>query len=643
MTEPASENPFEELDEQTALRSILEETSVETGEDFFAALVLSLQKALGVHGAWVTEYHPEKRRLRALSFCMGDELVHDYEFDIAGTPCEAVVDSNNLVHFPDKLLELYPDDEDLAGKGLVSYMGIALRDRHGEVMGHVAMLDKRPMPKDSKAIAIFRIFADRAAAEMQRLRVEHEARERELKLGRLLANTMDAIIELDNTLTITRLNPSAEFLLGFDASQAIGENLTQFLTPESRDKLMAVLGRVQQLPEGKQSSWVPGGLESSIPDHRIHVEATLSLYALNEEEFYTLVLRDLAQPQEVEGELESRNQGADLPRNDVSKPEYSDGIIGDSVQMKEVLEELQQVAETNTTVLILGETGTGKELIARAVHVGSPRKNDELVKVNCAAIPAALMESEFFGHEKGAFTGATEKREGRFAAADGGTLFLDEIGELPLDLQVKLLRVLQEGEFEPIGSNKTRKVNVRVIAATNRNLEEEIEKGTFRGDLYYRLNVFPLNIPRLQDRGDDVVVLAEFFVDLFASRLEKEINGLSDDLISRLKSYPWPGNVRELQNVIERAVITAKNNELNLSRIIPIATDQPSDQTDPETGSPAIRTAQEMQEFERENITRALDATGWRISGANGAAKMLGMNASTLASRIKSLNIVKPS
>jgi len=636
LTEEATDNPFENLDEQAALRDILEATSVESGEDFFAALVLTIRKALGVHGAWVTEFIEEKRCLRALSFCMGDELIHDFEFNVAGTPCEAVVDSNNLVHFPDNLIDLYPDDPDLAKEGLVSYMGIALRDRQGEVMGNVAIVDRRPMPQDNRAVAIFRVFADRAAAEMQRLRVEHQARERELKLGTLLDNSMEAIIELDDSLSITRLNPSAEFLLGFDANDAVGQELTQFMTPESREKLMTVLGRVQQLPAGKRSSWIPGGLESSIPGHPINLEATLSLYTVDEVEFYTLQLKELAAPGDSEPEDEP------FASDTASGLDEFGEIVGNSAAMAEVLEELKQVAETDTTVLILGETGTGKELIAQAVHTNSPRKDEELVKVNCAAIPAALMESEFFGHEKGAFTGATEKREGRFAAANGGTLFLDEIGELPLDLQVKLLRVLQEGEFESIGSNATRKVDVRVIAATNRNLEEEIEKGTFRGDLYYRLNVFPLNIPRLNQRGDDIVLLTQFFVDLFSSRMSKVINPLSVETMERLKMYSWPGNVRELQNVIERGVITAKNGDLNLSRFISNSSDFVPTNEGPDSSPPSIRTASEMQEFERDNILRALDATSWRISGQNGAAKMLGMNASTLASRIKALKISKP-
>ena len=263
--------------------------------------------------------------------------------------------------------------------------------------------------------------------------------------------------------------------------------------------------------------------------------------------------------------------------------------------------------------------------------------------MNCAAIPATLIESELFGHEAGAFTGATKKREGRFALADKSTIFLDEIGELPLDLQAKLLRVLQEGEFDPVGSSSTKKVNVRVLAATNCDLEKSVREGTFREDLFYRLNVFPLRVPPLRERGDDVVRLASVFAKRFAAKMGRTIAPLTADCARQLKDFSWPGNVRELQNVIERAVITAVDGKLNLDRALPEASQVHMPPTEETISSPGqIRTAKELEQLERANILRALDAAKWKVSGENGAAKLLGMNASTLASRMKTLKIEKP-
>ncbi len=260
---------------------------------------------------------------------------------------------------------------------------------------------------------------------------------------------------------------------------------------------------------------------------------------------------------------------------------------------------------------------TGKELIARAIHDNSRRKAAPMIQVNCAAIPEGLMESEFFGHEKGAFTGATQKRDGRFALAHGGTIFLDEIAELPSELQAKLLRVLQEGEFEPVGSATTRYVDVRIIAATNRDLQAEVAAARFREDLYFRLSVFPLTLPPLRDRGDDVVLLAEFFAKKAARRMGRTIERLSATDKKRLKRYPWPGNVRELQNVIERAVIRARGSQLNLDHALP-ETDlngRPNSAQDADTDSKSILTAAQLQELEHENLLNALTSTGWRVSG----------------------------
>jgi Nif-specific regulatory protein len=303
---------------------------------------------------------------------------------------------------------------------------------------------------------------------------------------------------------------------------------------------------------------------------------------------------------------------------------YED-IIGDSDAVKNVLKKVEQVADTETTVLIFGETGTGKELLAHALHNFSSRRERTLVKVNCAALPSNLIESELFGHEKGAFTGAFSSQKGRFEIADRGTIFLDEIGELSPELQVKLLRVLQEGQFERLGSSNTIKVDVRVIAATNRNLSEEVKKGSFRKDLYYRLNVFPINVPPLRQRRDDIPSLVWSFVNEFSKKMMKQINSIPKKSMDALMDYSWPGNVRELRNVVERAVILTPGNTLLVE--IPRSTD-----------TSALHN-QTLEEVEKKHILEILEMTGWRVRGKNGAAEILGLKPTTLDSRMLKLGI----
>jgi transcriptional regulator with GAF, ATPase, and Fis domain len=310
--------------------------------------------------------------------------------------------------------------------------------------------------------------------------------------------------------------------------------------------------------------------------------------------------------------------------------------------MQAVFASIKQVARTEATVLITGETGTGKELVARSIHRASQRAAKPVVLVNCAAIPANLIESEFFGHERGAFTGAVARREGRFSLANGGTIFLDEIGELPLELQAKLLRVLQEGEFDPLGSAKTIKVDVRVVAATNRDLKQMAAAGKFREDLYFRLNVFPVHIPALRERGKDVELLATAFTHRFARRMGKHIKPLTDEQLKRLRSYDWPGNVRELQNVIERAIILTSGSDLQLERAMSGFHASTPAPVGAAADANLVLTAREMEQLERANILRALESCRWRISGENGASRLLGVPASTLSSRMKALRIKKP-
>jgi len=315
-------------------------------------------------------------------------------------------------------------------------------------------------------------------------------------------------------------------------------------------------------------------------------------------------------------------------------------ILGNSSELLKLLDRVEAAAPTDANVLITGETGSGKELIARAIHSRSAREKSPLVKVNCGAIPAGLVESELFGHVKGAFTSASDRRVGRFELANGGTLFLDEVGELPLETQVKLLRVLQEQEFEPVGSNRTIKVNVRIIAATNRDLEKAVQSGHFRSDLYYRLNVIPLHVPALRNRQADIPQLVTFFIEQSAKRMAKAIPTVSQKTMNLLVNYGWPGNIRELQNIIERGIVLSKSPVLKLGAdLLPIETSHNSTDHELETEPEAVATLEDIQ---RQHILRVLDHTGWLMSGPKGAGAILKVHPNTLHSIIKRLGIQRP-
>jgi len=633
--------PLQDIDVDAALRTILEGTATETGEQFFKALVKKLAAALNTHGAWVTEYFPESRRLKALAFWMGEQWLEGWEMVVDGTPCERVIDERCLIHIPDNLVEIYANDPDVQAVGAASYMGMPLLDLNGAILGHLAVLDMRPMPHEPRAQVLFQIFAARAAAELRRLRVEAQVREREQKLGRLVGSAMDAIIEVDQHLQVTQMNPAAEKVFGCAAAEAAGRTFTHFLTADSREKLARLIIDLDTRPDGQRYLWIPGGLAAT-NDHggSFQAEATLSRFDLEREPFYTLILRNVNERLEAEQKIRSLTVETEYLREEISSLVGADEIIGGSEALRKVLADVKEVAVTDATVLILGETGTGKELIAHAIHRSSRRRDRPLIKVNCATMPATLIESELFGHEQGAFTGATKKREGRFALAHGGTIFLDEVGELPLDLQSKLLRVLQEGEFEPVGSSQTRKVDVRVLAATNRDIESAARAGKFREDLYYRLNVFPIQVPPLRERRGDVGSLAAGFAKKFAQRMGRSIQPLSDDCIRRLEAYRWPGNVRELQNIVERAVITSRDGRLNLDRALPESVNTVAGAvTNDSSTVQRVHTAKELEELERNNIIAALKSTEWKVAGENGAAQLLGVKPTTLSSRMKALGI----
>jgi formate hydrogenlyase transcriptional activator len=325
-------------------------------------------------------------------------------------------------------------------------------------------------------------------------------------------------------------------------------------------------------------------------------------------------------------------------------------IIGDSPALKRALAQVELVAPAGTAVLITGDTGTGKELIARAIHNLSPRRERTFVKINCAAIPSGLLESELFGHERGAFTGALAQKIGRFELADRGTLFLDEVADLPLELQPKLLRVLQEQEFERLGSNHTQRVDVRIVAATNGDLAKLVAERAFRSDLYYRLNVFPIHIPALRERPEDVPLLVRYFVQKFSRRLNKAVSYVPAEAMEALAGYSWPGNIRELENFIERAVLLSPGKELRVTiselKPVAVAADAGADFSSPSTSLSSSTSANThittLEDAERQHILRALRQTEWRIAGPKGAAAILDMKRTTLQARMRKLGIRRP-
>ncbi len=637
-------DPPRRLNEERALRAVVEGTASETGEQFYRAVVKNLALALDTHGAWITEFDREALTMRVLAIWFGGDWIGNFEYAVAGTPCAAVIDRTDLIHIPDRIIELFPSAPPPGFPRVpqTSYLGMPLLDADRNVIGHLAAVDIRPMPPEKRLLALFEIFANRAAAEMRRLRLEAVLRERQEKLERLIGSAMDAIVELDDGLRVTLLNPAAMRAFGRETDPSYDGGVEQLVGADARRRLEVVARELDLRSADDRAIWIPGSLDVQPPDRKgFLAEATLSRFEAQGRSFYTLILRNVDERVESERRIRLLSAEAEYLREELAAEHDFGDIHGRSTSLRRALQSVSQVAVTDATVLLLGETGTGKELFARAIHERSARRNGPFIKVNCAAIPATLIESEFFGHERGAFTGATERREGRFALADRGTLFLDEIGELPVELQSKLLRALQEGEFEPVGGSRTRKVDVRVLAATNRDLEASVVAGTFREDLYYRLNVFPLRLPPLRERGDDVVLLATDMMNRLARAMGKPMHPLTERDVSALKAYAWPGNVRELRNVIERALITATGGVVDLERALPLGTAGGPPVPTADARTTEVLSARRLRQLERDNMIAALDRAQWRVAGEQGAAQQLGISPSTFKSRMKALKIVR--
>jgi formate hydrogenlyase transcriptional activator len=478
----------------------------------------------------------------------------------------------------------------------------------------------------------------------------------ETRYRRLFETAQDGILILDaETGRISDVNPFLVEMLGYSYEEFLGKQLWEIGPFQNIEAAKAVFLQLQ----GKGYVRYKDLPLETKKGRSIAVEFVSNVYRVNDRKVIQCNIRDITEQkhiadalQQAHNELERRVEERTVElrtalseiktmkdqleaeniyfRQEIKMKHQFDHILGQSDGLKYVLYRAEQVAPTNTTVLILGETGTGKELIAAAIHNLSPRKDRSLITVNCAALPANLIESELFGREKGAFTGADTRQVGRFEVAHGSTLCLDEIGELPLEVQAKLLRAIQHNEFERLGSSHTIKVDARIVATTNRNLEEEVRKGRFRQDLYYRLNVFPITVPPLRQRKEDIPLLVQAFIERYARKLGKQITSIPKETMKALQDYPWPGNVRELESVLERAVILCPGPVLQLADKLEISS------------LPLSSGMKTLEEMERDQILKTLLETRWRIEGKDGAAAILGLHPSTLRARMHKLGILRP-
>ena len=455
------------------------------------------------------------------------------------------------------------------------------------------------------------------------------------ELTRLVDSAMDAIVELDDALRVTRVNPAAAKLF----AGAAGTDFRRFLSRESGAQLGALVEELGARAEGERSLWIPGALAArQASGAEFPAEATLSRFDVHRRVFYTLILRNVNDRLEAERRIEALTGEAQYLREELAALGGFDELLGGSEALREVLHAVRQVAATDASVLISGETGTGKELVARAIHAASGRRSRPLIKVNCAAIPATLVESEIFGHERGSFTGATGRRPGCFELADGGTLFLDEIAEMSPATQVKFLRVLQDGRFRRVGGQSEIAVDVRVIAATNKSPAKALQDGALREDLYYRIAVFTLTLPPLRERTEDLNELVRVLLEEIDERHGRAVRGVDEGALAVLRRYAWPGNVRELRNVLERAVIVCPGDLIGLAHLpsppapAAVAAEPAADEGAEDV---RLRVGTTVDEGERRLILRTLAYTG---NNKTRAAEILGISLKTLHNKLNRYN-----
>lgn len=642
----STDSSGEVTDELAALRAIVEGTAHGTGEEFFRTLVRHLAQAVDAHYVFVAEFASpdDNRRVRTIAYWARDRIIDNVEWTLAGTPCEDVV-HGALCHYPTGVQQRFPDDKPLIEMGIESYLGVPLHDSDGKVLGHLAVFDERPMPEQPRKLLIFRIFAARAAAELARLHLEWELRESEQRLRDLYEEAPIAYVKEDLESRFISANRAALRILGIKPEEVEGM-VGISLVPDTPDAQRRVKEAFASIGRGTDTSGVV--LELRRKDNGKPVWIQWWSKPEPGGKYTRTMFVDITDRVMIEQEkvrLAAQNL---YLQEEIKSVHNFDEIVGQSPALLDSLDKVNRVARTDTSVLIRGETGTGKELIARAIHSASRRHDRPLIKLNCAALPGGLVESELFGHEKGAFSGAISRRIGRFELAHGGTIFLDEVGEVPMEVQVKLLRVLQEREFERVGGSEPIKVDVRVIAATNRDLQKAIREGKFREDLYYRLNVFPIELPPLRDRVGDIPLLVQFLVARFAARIGVRIESVEKATMERLNRYSWPGNIRELENVLERAVILSNGPMLEIEPEVFSSATAENGTRNPSPGATGPMSAgsqptplESLESNERNHILAVLEQTAWVIDGPRGAAKILNLHPNTLRSRMKKLGIAR--
>ena len=626
-------------DDLRALEAAVERTARGTGLEFFQSLVRHLAEAIGVPYAVVAEFADVNTRIRTLAFWARDGIVDNIEYEYAGTPCAAVV-RGDVCHHPTGVSELFPQAKPLVELGIDSYLGVPFLDGHGIVLGHLAVFDERPMPLEPRRLFIPQIFAARAGAELERLRAERERlgveqrlRESEQRYRDFFEEAPLACLIIGVNRRVVSVNCRAAEWLGYTREELVGMPVAALYagTPAGKAQADASYRRflagersagreLEMLRKDSRPLWISAWTTPIYGDDG-QIVANRSI---------GIDITDRVLAEQERARLQQQNL---YLQEEIKADHNFEEIIGQGPALATVLENVHRVAPTDASVLITGETGTGKELIARAVHSVSKRQDKPLIKVNCAALPTGLVESELFGHEKGAFSGAIARRIGRFELADSGTLFLDEVGEIPPEVQVKLLRVLQEREFDRVGGSAPIRVDVRVIAATNCDLLKAVGEQKFREDLYYRLNVFPLHLPPLRERREDIPLLARFLVNKFATRIGKRLDAVGQPTMDRLLAYPWPGNIRELENILERAVILATGPTLDLD---PDTLAAPSP-------APAAKPYLSLEAVERDHILTVLHESNWVIDGPRGAARILGLHPNTLRNRLKKLGLTRAS
>lgn len=623
------------------LRIISEGTASLVGGDFFKSLAYHVIISTGLRYAIVTECaNAAKTRVRTLVYIERDKYLDNFEYELEGTPCEVVMTGEDY-YCPDDIDKFFAKEE-----GMKSYFGVPIFVSNGEVVGHIAIFDSRPMTISHERLNILKIFASRAGAEIERKAADEKLQIANSELKILLKESEERFRDLFEEAPIAyvhegldskfiKANRAALRILGVRQDE-VPTTYGKTLAPNTPDAQRRMEEAFESVGRGTDTSGVVLELRRKDNGKPIWIQWWSNPDPSGQ--FTRTMFIDITEQVLMEKEqtrLQAQNQ---YLQDEIKLSHNYNEIVSKSHVFRTVLKKVEQVAATDATVLILGDSGTGKELLCRAIHSTSKRGNRPLVKINCAALPANLIESELFGHEKGAFTGAFAQKIGRFELADGGTLFLDEIGELPLELQPKLLRILQEGEFERVGSSKTMKIDVRIIAATNRDLQNSVNSKEFRSDLYYRLNVFPIYSPPLRERKEDIPLLVNHFCKKHETRLAKKITSVPKPVLDALLAYDWPGNVRELENIIERGLIVAKKNELEMGDWLPRPSAKEIVQPTSST-STANSSKKSLEEVERHHIIEVLTKTNWKIRGEDGAAKILELNPTTLEARMKKLGI----